>query len=145
MNKYCNRVGQTFYLIGKERDQFLIYKCFITKVKKYNLDKDIYYSINKEDHYIAKESYINKVSFSSKKKAIHSAKLRLNEIRPPRIETYCLGVGSMLKCNNCLHLDNWESINDYGNGWFEKRRDEAIRIDDSNCQLTSGKLFKSKI
>lgn len=50
----------------------------------------------------------------------------------------------MLKCNNCLHLYNWESINDYGNGWFEKRRDEAIRIDDSYCQLTSGKLFQSK-
>lgn len=57
--------------------------------------------------------------------------------------TYCLGTGCMAKCSTCQHVANWNEINDneLTVSMFERTKASLIRIDESQCQMTSGSQY----
>ncbi len=59
-------------------------------------------------------------------------------------KTYCLGVGCMSKCKTCLHDQNWQTLNQMPDAMRKTMQAEMERMDDSFCQITSGRLYAPK-
>ena len=57
---------------------------------------------------------------------------------PEGITTYCLGVGCMSKCKTCQHERNWGALNQLPNTLRLALQKLAQRIDQCECQITSG-------
>lgn len=56
-------------------------------------------------------------------------------------KTYCLGVGCMTCCSTCQHERNWQMLNELPDALRKPMQKNMRRIDESYCQISSGKLY----
>jgi hypothetical protein len=53
-------------------------------------------------------------------------------------DTFCLGVGCMVKCDTCRHEKNWQALNEMPDSWRKNKQAQMRRVDETACQITSG-------
>lgn len=56
-------------------------------------------------------------------------------------KAYCLGVGCMTKCESCQFDKNWRTLNELPNELRLSMQSEMARINETACQITSGKFY----
>lgn len=61
-----------------------------------------------------------------------------------RVTTFCLGTGCMEKCRTCQHDANWHTLNQLPDALRLAIQREAKRINESACQITSGRFYLAK-
>lgn len=62
-----------------------------------------------------------------------------------RIKTYCLGTGCMEKCRSCQHDANWQTLNQLPDALRLSIQRQALRVNESSCQITSGRFYLAKV
>ena len=50
----------------------------------------------------------------------------------------------MSKCKTCLHEQNWQTLNQMPDAMRKTMQASMKRMDESYCQITSGKLYMPK-
>lgn len=60
-------------------------------------------------------------------------------------KTYCLGTGCMRKCDTCRNDEAWQELNQLPDALRKSIQGRMLRIDESRCQITSGRFYVPKL
>ena len=62
----------------------------------------------------------------------------------PEHNTYCLG-SCMTKCNTCRNDTAWQELNQLPDALRKSIQGRMVRINESLCQITSGRFYTPKL